>query len=249
MALITSENFADFCSLHNAQTGHHQSNFLNSAVTLFETPSRTPVFGNWHDKGSKTNPSRGHGLIIGGNNSGKTTLVAFLDAQMNRFKNHRAVFLDRNNGLKLHVLAMGGQYTSIDPKYRDVCAMNPLQLEDTDFNRDFCKSWFEALLLREGEASLPGELSKTVNEAIDYCFDVLKKEQRTLTHVARFFPVNFERKAELALWLKGDDEKTAGKYAWLFDNESDQITLSSHRIGFDVTYVLDNFSALYQTPV
>ena len=84
-SLITSENFVDFCPFHNTQTGYTDENYLGGAVTLLETPSKTPVYFNYHARGSRTNPSKGHAAVFGGNNSGKTTLVNFLDAQMGRF--------------------------------------------------------------------------------------------------------------------------------------------------------------------
>lgn len=240
-ALITSENMADFCSLHNTQSGHHQQNFLPSAVSLLETPSRTPVYFNYHVKGSKTNPSKGHALIIGGNDSGKTTLVSFLDSQMARFENHRAVFLDRNNGLKIYIKAMGGQYITIAPTHKHECQMNPLALPDTSFNRDFCKSWLAALLVQADELQLPGNIAEITNEAVDYCFETLNPSERTLSNLARFLPIDFPRWPELKRWLKSNDDRSEGQYGWLFDNSEDTLHLDSRRIGFDVTYVLDNF--------
>lgn len=248
-SLITSENMADFASLHNTQTGHHQKNFLGSAVTLLETPAKTPVYFNYHVEGSKTNPSRGHALVIGGNDSGKTTLVSFLDAQMMRFNNHRAIFLDRNNGLKIYIKAMNGAYSTIAPTHQAQCQMNPLALPDTAFNRDFCKSWLSALLLQEGESSLPGSLVEVVNEAVDYCFDSLAPSKRVLSNLAQFFPMNFSRLPELRRWLRESDDRGAGQYSWVFDNESDTLTLEKQRIGFDITYILDNFPEMITTPI
>lgn len=248
-SIITSENFADFCALHNVKSGHHKANFLNSAVSLLESPSKTPVYFNYHVQGSKTNPSRGHALIIGGNDSGKTTLVSFLDAQMSRFKGQRSIFLDRNNGLKIYILAMNGHYLTICPKHKAQCQMNPLQLKDTPANRDFCKSWLQALLLREGESQLSGEITDICNDAIDYCFDSLEIKSRSLSELVRFLPVNFERFFELKRWLKGSDERGAGQFGWLFDNESDVIHLDNNRIGFDITYILDNLSPEVATSV
>ncbi|MFO9067156.1 VirB4 family type IV secretion/conjugal transfer ATPase [Legionella pneumophila serogroup 1] len=248
-ALITSENFADFCSLHNAQTGHHQQNFLDSAVSLIETPAKTPVYFNYHAKGSKTNPSRGHALIIGGNDSGKTTTVSFLDSQMARFPGHRSIFIDRNNGLKVYILAMGGKYITVSPKHANQCKMNPLKLEDSALNRDFAKKWFQSLLVQETETMLPSTIAEIANDAIDYCFESLTPESRQLSNIAKFLPLDFPRMAELRRWLKGDDTRGDGQYAWLFDNEEDVIHLDSTRIGFDVTYILDALSPQVATPL
>ena len=101
-SLITSLNFVDFCPLHNTSQGSNNENFLRSAVTLLETPSKTPVYFNYHAKGSRTNPSKGHAAVFGGNNAGKTTLVNFLDAQMMRFGG-RSFYIDRDESSKIYI--------------------------------------------------------------------------------------------------------------------------------------------------
>ncbi|HCE5413168.1 TPA: VirB4 family type IV secretion/conjugal transfer ATPase, partial [Legionella pneumophila] len=148
-SLITSQNFVDFCPLHNTQTGFSNENFLGGAVTLLETPSKTPVYFNYHARGSKTNPSKGHAAIFGGNNAGKTTLVNFLDAQMGRFGG-RSFFIDRDESSKIYVLASGNSsYIKIEPS--NPIAMNPLQLPDTSENRSFLKLWLATLVQEESE--------------------------------------------------------------------------------------------------
>jgi type IV secretion system protein VirB4 len=145
-ALITSLNFVDFCSLHNLETGFRGENHLKEAVTLLETPSKTPVYFNYHTKSSPTNPAKGHTAIYGATNAGKNTLVAFLDAQMGRF-NNRSFFLERDEASKIYVLASGNSsYTVIAPEHAHKMRMNPLQLEDSPKNRTFIRDWFAQLI-------------------------------------------------------------------------------------------------------
>ncbi|MAW59777.1 MAG: hypothetical protein CMJ94_02955 [Planctomycetes bacterium] len=247
-ALLTSENFADFCPLHNIDNGHHQQNFLNSAVSVLDTSLHTPLYFNYHVKGSKTNPSRGHTLVVGGNDSGKTTLISFLDAQMARFPKHRAIFLDRNQGLRIYLKAMGGRYVSVSPESQD-CAMNPLTLPDTKANRDFIKNWFRALLLDADESALPADIAEICDDAIDYCYETLAPKERVLANIARFLPLDFARISQLNRWLRATDDKPAGQYAWVFDNDVDAINLDCARIGFDITYVLDKLPVSIATPI
>lgn len=127
--------------------------------------------------------------------------------------------------------------------------MNPLALDDTPFNRDFCKHWLKALLLNEEETGLSSSITELCNDAVDYCFEDLSPTNRSLSNLARFLPIDFPRWAELRRWLKGSDSTTEGQYAWVFDNKSDAITLQSKRIGFDVTYVLDNMPPAIATPL
>ncbi|HAT6826475.1 TPA: VirB4 family type IV secretion/conjugal transfer ATPase [Legionella pneumophila] len=246
-SLITSENFAGFCSLHNTQSGYSHDNFLGGAVTLLESPSKTPVYFNYHARGSRTNPSKGHAAVFGGNNAGKTTLVNFLDAQMGRFGS-RSFFLDRDESSKIYILASGNsRYIKIAPS--NPVSMNPLQLHDTPENRSFLKSWFATLLLEEREQMIPSHIAETINECIDYAYEQLAPEYRTLSIVSQYLPVDFPRWSHLKRWLKQDATRIDGEYHWLFDNDSDALNLEFDKVGFDVTFLMDSTPQLIATPV
>lgn len=246
-SLITSQNFVDFCPLHNTQTGFINENFLGGAVTLLETPSKTPVYFNYHARGSRTNPSKGHAAVFGGNNAGKTTLVNFLDAQLGRFGG-RSFFIDRDESSKIYILACGNsRYTKIDPA--SAIAMNPLKLPDSPENRSFLKSWFATLVQEEGENIIPSEIAETINDCIDYTFEQLAPEFRTLSHISQFLPVDFPRWPHLRKWLKQDQTRINGEFHWIFDNEQDALNLDFDKVGFDVTYLMDQVHALIATPV
>ena len=246
-SLITSLNFIDFCPLHNLQSGVRNENFLGEAVTLFETPARTPVFFNYHSKGSKTNPSKGHTAVFGGNNAGKTTLVNFLDAQMGRFAN-RSFYIDRDESSKIYILAnTNSRYIKIAPGEK--IAMNPLMLSDSPENRSFLKSWFGALIMEPSEISLPSQIAEIVNDCIDYAFDALAPEFRTLSNLSQFLPINFQRWPHLRQWLKSNNERADGEFHWLFDNESDELDFNFDKVGFDVTYLMDCAALHIANPV
>lgn len=246
-SLITSLNFVDLCPLHNMQTGFVNENFLGSAVTLLETPSKTPVYFNYHSKGSKTNPTKGHAAIFGGNNAGKTTLVNFLDAQMGRFGG-RSFFIDRDESSKIYILASGNsRYIQIAPG--NPVAMNPLQLTDNPDNRAFLKSWFGTLVQDENESSIPSAIAEIINDCIDYAFEQLAPSFRTLSHITQFLPMDFPRWPQLSQWLKGNNDRIDGEFHWLFDNEADALRFDFDKVGFDVTYLMDSVSSNIATPV
>lgn len=246
-SLITSQNFVDFCPLHNTQTGFSNENFLGGAVTLLETLSKTPVYFNYHARGSKTNPSKGHAAIFGGNNAGKTTLVNFLDAQMGRFGG-RSFFIDRDESSKIYILASGNSsYIKIEPS--NPIAMNPLQLPDTSENRSFLKSWFATLVQEDSERAIPSPIAEIINDCIDYSFEQLAPEFRTLSHLSQFLPVDFPRWPHLKRWLKRNDSRIDGEFHWLFDNQHDALNLDFDKVGFDVTYLMDQVHSVIATPV
>lgn len=247
---ITSHNFADYCSLHNEESGFSNGNHLGEAVTLVETPSKTPVYFNYHSKSSKTNPAKGHTAIYGATNAGKNTLVAFLDAQMGRY-NHRSFFLDRDEASKLYVLANpNSYYTVIVPGHSDSFSFNPFQLPDSPENRTFLKSWFAELIKKPHEEELPSELLETLGECVNYAFEQLEKRYRNLSTISRCLPQDFARWPELRRWLKPSAKQLEpGDYHWLFDNERDSLELHWDKAGFDITYLMDEVSNSISTPV
>ncbi|MBA2648290.1 MAG: VirB4 family type IV secretion/conjugal transfer ATPase [Legionella sp.] len=248
-SLITSHNFTDFCSLHNYQTGFKNGNHLSNAVTLLETPSKTPVYFNFHTRGSSTNPAPGHTAVFGATNAGKNTLVAFLDSQMGRY-NNRSFFLDRNEAAKIYVLShKNSSYTVISPDTQNEIKINPFQLADTQENRTFLKSFMAELVKRPGEDDLPSDLAELLNECVNYAFDSLDIRFRQLTHIVKNLPLQFSRWPELRRFLQAQGLREAGEFAWLFDNEFDSLNLNFDKVGFDVTYLMDEVSSLISTPV
>lgn len=247
-SLITSENFAGFCSLHNTQSGYRDQCMLGEPITLVQTPQKTPVFWNYHKPGSKSSPSSGHTLMIGGNGSGKTAFACFLDSEMNRFEGHRTFFLDRNEGAKIYIKACDGTYLNLGPSHAHECKMNPLQLPDTEENRAFCKNWMQALLLDEGEGALDSALTEIINESINYGFDHLAPSDRRLSTVAMLLPMDFPRWPQLRRWLCANDSRQGGQYAWAFDNESDVLNLEADKCGIDLTYLMDYVPTHISTP-
>lgn len=247
-SLITSRNFTDFCSLHNYQTGFKNDNHLKNAVTLLETPSKTPVYFNFHTRGSSTNPAPGHTAVFGANNAGKNTLVSFLDAQMGRY-NNRSFFLDRNEAAKIYVLSSeNSSYTVISPDTQNDVKINPFQLPDTQENRTFLKNFMAELVKRPGEEDLPSELGELLNECVNYAYDSLDKPFRQLTHIVKNLPLQFARWPELRRFLRTDGLREEGEFAWLFDNEKDSLDFNFDKVGFDVTYLMDEVSPLISTP-
>lgn len=245
---ITSENLADFCSCHNSQSGYRNPCVLNEPITLIRTPQKTPVFWNSHKPGSPNNPTSGHGLIIGSNGSGKTAFACFLDAQMNRFTGHRTFILDRNEGAKIYILACNGTYLKLEPASNHEFTMNPLQLPDTEDNREFCKTWLATLLLEEGEHSLDSQLSEIINDVINYGFEHLAPQDRTLSNIAPLFSIDFPRWPQLRRWLREQGTRAAGQYAWAFDNAHDSLNMNADKTGIDITYLIDSLPPHISTP-
>lgn len=234
LSAISSENFADFSPLHNYRLGFKDKNFLGSAVTVLTTPSKTPFFFNFHSKGTKNNPSKGHYVIVGGNDSGKTATIAGLDAQFSRYGG-RSVFFDRDRGLEIYVKATGGYYSVLSPDKPQNCQFNPLLLDDTPVNRQYCCDWMALLVKKPGEEELPVSIQKALDACVHYAFEDLDKSKRKLSNITNMLSVDFERWDEMKNWLR----KFNGKYAYIFDNNQDIFTYYD-KMGFDLTHFLTN---------
>lgn len=237
--LITSQNFVDFCPLHNYRTGYRDRNHLGSAVTLIETPSRTPMFFNYHARGSgkKNDLTPGHTTIIGGNGSGKTVFMGFMDSQMSRYGG-RSFFFDRDRGMEIYVRATGGTYSIISSDYPDDSCFNPFWLSDTPKNRAFLKKWMGQLVIKEQESELPADIDHLISECVDYAYDSLDQAHRNLTTATKLLPINFPRWERLKKWLKSDGVSNSGEYAYLFDNATDSLNVSINKVGFDFTELM-----------
>lgn len=237
-SLISSQNFVDFFPLHNYQTGFKDGNHLGSAMTLIETPSKTPLWMNLHAKGASVNPSPGHTTLIGGNGSGKTVAMYFFDVELNRYGG-RSFFFDRDRGAEIYIRASGGHYSILSPVQGETIQFNPLQLDDTPGNRKFCKDWLIQLVKKEEEKEVDETVVQQLSDCVDYAYEQLDKMHRNLTNVTKLLPVTFSRWIRLRRWLRGDGARGDGEYAYLFDNETDALALNT-KMGFDMTHFLDN---------
>lgn len=235
-SLIASQNFVDFFPLHNYRTGYRDRNHLGSAVTVIETPSKTPMFFNFHAKGSgdKNDLTPGHTTIIGGNGSGKTVFMGFMDSQMGRYGG-RSFFFDRDRGMEIYVRAAGGVYARISPDCPADSQFNPFCLDDTPTNRAFLTQWLAQLVKQEHEDELPAAIGTPLAACVDYAYEALLPEHRNLHTVTRLLPIDFPRWDRVNQWLRGDEARPDGAYAYLFDNATDRVHLNANKCGFDFT--------------
>jgi len=223
-AMISSANMASFGSLHGFALGQAEGNHWGEAVTLLETTSATPFFFNFH------NGDLGNFSVIGPSGSGKTVVMNFLAAQAQKF-NPRTVLFDKDRGAELFVRGIGGRYDRIYAG--EPSGFNPLSLPDTPANRAFLRDWLGVMLKAEG----PEEL-QTVSHAVDAAYENdaslrrLRNFRELLSGTRRPEPGDLADR--LSAWIHG------GEYAWLFDNETDELDLNRKTLGFDMTALLEN---------
>lgn len=235
-APISSMNFSCFCSLHNYYSGYIDQNHLGSALMLAETPSKTPLYFNLHERASGRSDDlpKGHTTIIGPSNAGKTVLLTTMDAMFQKY-GIRSYFFDRNSGCELYSRAMGGHYHRLVPG--EPTGWNPCQLPDTPQNRDFLRDFIEALSTSPQSPLTPGDLNQ-IAEVVERNYS-LPLEKRNLSAIASFFRLDFSGLESLSRYCHSlNRQGKKGDRAYLFDNTSDSFNAHTTPLGFDMTHWL-----------
>ncbi|PSJ36405.1 VirB4 family type IV secretion/conjugal transfer ATPase [Allosphingosinicella deserti] len=223
-ALISSANFAGLASAHNFPIGRASDNHWGDAVTLLETTAAGPYFFNFH------HGDLGNFTVIGPSGSGKTVVLNFLLAQARKFR-PRIIFFDKDRGAELFIRAIGGRYDLLRPGTPS--GLNPLQIEDSNANRQFLIGWLAVLT---GGADVD-EMAQ-IKDAIDASF-AQPAAHRRLRNIAELFRGG-HRAHSADLWARLRPWWGDGERAWLFDNVQDLTDLTAESVGFDMTQILDD---------
>ena len=111
-APINSYNFVGMSAFHNYPTGKRTGNHWGDAVALLKTTSGAPYFFNYHKR------DLGITLLTGQSGTGKTATQNFLSAQAEKF-DATGIYLDKDRGSEIFVLANGGRYFSAQVQHAD----------------------------------------------------------------------------------------------------------------------------------
>jgi len=219
---ISSVNFASLSSLHNYPYGRESGNYWGNSVTTFETVAGTPFHFNFHvnDLGNFT--------CIGPSGSGKTVLLGFLLSQAQKFK-PKCIFFDKDRGAEILIRALGGSYGLIEPGIPT--GFNPLQLPKTEENRAFLIDWVKSLLGRQTTSDEDKILTLAVEE--NFSQDPGAQNLHTFSELVLGQSRDERLGKDLEKW------HGKGEYAWLFDNETDNLRLDARVLAFDLTSILD----------
>lgn len=241
---VTSRNFAAMSPFHNFPTGRATGNYWGDALAMFMTRAGSPYYFSLHasDPRSADGGSRrdvGHVTGVGPVGTGKTTFLGFcLIAICNRLDATQVIF-DKDEGLHILVRALGGQYLPLKNGAPTGC--NPLQLDASiPDNVEFMRHWLRRLVLRSADETLSVRQEEDLDQALRGTLK-LDPPFRRLSRLMAFLDITDPEGmyARLRKWCASED----GDYAWVFDNDQDEIAplLAHHSlVGFDVTDFLDN---------
>ncbi|MGJ7604245.1 VirB4 family type IV secretion/conjugal transfer ATPase [Variovorax sp. LT1R20] len=243
-APITSRNFAAMSPFHNFPTGRATGNYWGDALAMFMTRAGSPYYFSLHasDPRSPDGGSRrdvGHITGVGPVGTGKTTLLGFcMVAICNRLDATQVIF-DKDEGLHILVRALGGRYLPL--KNGVPTGWNPLQLDDAVAdNVEFMRQWLRRLVMRTPNDTLSVRQEDDLDQALHGTLK-LDRSFRRLSRLVAFLDITDPEgmHARLRRWCASE----RGDYAWVFDNDRDDVAplLARHAlVGFDVTDFLDN---------
>lgn len=221
---ISSANLACFASFHSVPEGKIAGNHWGPAISALETMAGTPYFFNFHVA------DVGHTIIIGGTGSGKTTTQCFLLAQARRC-NPRLWLFDKDRGAEIFLRALGGAYTVV--RAGEPTGWNPFQLEDSTETRRFLVDLLVAMAFKPGESIPPRDV-----EELDWAVARtmgLNLADRRFSELSAYLQ---KRDGDEALWRRLQPWHGKGSLAWVFDNETDSLSLGGGVLGFDMTTLL-----------
>ena len=228
-SLISSHNFSSLASYHNFPSGRKANNHWGEPITRLETTSGTPYWFNFHER------DVGNFTVIGPTGTGKTVLLTFLMAQAQRL-NPQCIYFDKDRGAEIFIRAIDGDYTNVTPGLPT--GLNPLQLEDTPENKSFLIDWIKLLITSDDTAPLSAAEEELITDAVSANFDV-SIEERRLSHLSALLS-GYSGNQETSLSNRLAKWHGNGDRAWLFDNETDTLSLNNLTIGFDLTSILDD---------
>ncbi|MDH5723700.1 MAG: VirB4 family type IV secretion/conjugal transfer ATPase [Alphaproteobacteria bacterium] len=228
-SMISNQNFSGFASFHNFPVGQKNNNHWGEAVSVLETTSGTPYYFNFHER------DVGNFTLFGPTGYGKTILMTFLHAQSQKFS-PKSIFFDKDRGAEIYMRAIGGQYNIV--KAGMPSGLNPLQLEDSPENRAFLRNWLQILIRGESQKDFTAKELDIIADAVTANYDA-PPEHRKLSVLSKLFG-GFESLDDETLMDRLSMWHSGGERAWLFDNETDTLSLDQKTIGFDMTSILDD---------
>ncbi|MFK5977536.1 MAG: type IV secretion system protein B4, partial [Rhizobiaceae bacterium] len=238
---ITSKNFGNFAAIHALPTGRGADETpWGDIVTHFPDILGSPYAFNFHEQWSAPRePSPGHTVIVGAQDSGKSTLAAFLAGQAIR-TGARVFVFDKDNALEMAVRAYGGKYTNLHAG--EPTGLNPFATEVDKEGVNWLAGWLEALVF--GDAQMSEDQSKRLYEILNDNASAPKGLQNFSGFTPEFVSLDDDglMLSRLKQWCKD------GQFAWAFEAKNGKsFTLDDRVMGFDFTELLDK--PRFRTPI
>lgn len=245
--LITSTNYADYIAMHNCSFRGYPKNVWGSAVCIFPSIVKSPVYLNFHLNGDFGKTALGHTLILGQSGAGKTIFMNFTFNALTQYAHHfpsdvaeekqkfTAVYMDKDYGAYGNIVALGGEYIKIN--MGEDSGFNPFKSLGTEEDLQNLKTLIKMLVTRNGLVLNVSE-EEQLNFAITH---ICKLDDLTypITQLIHTINDDFDNPNSLVARLRPFSRHYNGEFGWLFDNTDDMLDFDRLVIGIDGTNFLD----------
>lgn len=232
----TTRNLLGLFGMNTYSSGKQRGNPIGDGSAVL--PLQTTVHGVYHfnfhyslpELDSVGEKRAGHTVILGATGAGKTTLQTTLLAFLERF-DAKLFAVDKDGSMRGFIEAQGGTYFRLAAG--EPTGLNPFQLPDTPFNRNFLYDLVAACGRRKDDEAT-AEDTKDIKRAVDNVFE-LPFEQRRFGVLLQSIPDRGPNclARRLADWCYTESD---GRYAYALDNPKNNFDWESFkRVGFDVS--------------
>jgi type IV secretion/conjugal transfer VirB4 family ATPase len=207
---LLNTNYADLSLLFSQDRGAETNGHLGrESLALLETAQGTPYHLNLHVE------DVGHTLVLGATGSGKSFLLNFLIAHLQRYSPHTLIF-DLGGSYDVLTAYFGGRALRValdQPGF----TINPFCLAPTLPNLQFLFTFVKVLIQAGGQYAMSRADDQALYEQLETLY-ALDADQRRLFTLANILPRALAQ--QLQRWVQG------GQYARLFDHVEDTVTLA-----------------------
>jgi type IV secretory pathway VirB4 component len=207
---LLNTNYADLSLLFAQDAGAETNAHLRrESLTVVDTAQGTSYYWNLHVG------DVGHTLVLGATGSGKSFLLNFLIAQLQRYSPRTLIF-DLGGSYDRLTAYFGGRALRIALD-RPGFTINPFCLAPTPPNLQFLFTFVKVLIQAGGQYAMTRADEQALYEQLETLY-VLDPDQRRLFTLATILPRLLAQ--QLQRWVQG------GQYASLFDHVEDTVTLA-----------------------
>ena len=207
---LLNTNYADLSLLFAQDAGAETNTHLGrEALAVLDSTQGTPYALNLHVE------DVGHTLVLGATGSGKSFLLNFLVAHLQRYSPRTLIF-DLGGSYEGLTTYFGGQALRVALD-RPGFTINPFCLAPTPANLQFLFTFVKVLMQAGGQYAMTRADDQALYEQLETLY-ALDPDQRRLFTLANILPRGLAQ--HLQRWVEG------GQYAQVFDHVEDTITLA-----------------------
>ena len=207
---VLNANYADLSLLFSQDAGASDNPHLRrEALAVLETTHGTPYHLNLHVEDVANT------LVLGATGSGKSFVLNFLIAHLQRYTPQTLIF-DLGGSYETLTAYFGGRSLRVALDRADF-TINPFCLPPTPANLQFLFTFVRVLIQSGGQYTMTRADDQALYEQINTVY-ALDPDQRRLFTLATILPRTLAH--QLQQWVQG------GQYAALFDHVDDTLTLA-----------------------